>query len=116
MLLAFISVLGVFFGYFVRRSLREGEEDMRRQVADMICNWEKEMNRISTDATTKLADVDAKQSEIKEIIFSSKHALAALEASAKAEAQKLEPRPGLTETAVAAIEADNSIPAPTEGQ
>lgn len=116
MLLAFVSVLGVLFGYFVRRSLREVEEDMRRLVTETMGSWEKEWNRLSKEVTSKLTEIDAKQAEVKEIIASSKQALEALQASAKAEGQKLTEQGGLTQSAVAAIDADNTIPGPTGGE
>jgi hypothetical protein len=116
MLLAFVSVLGVLFGYFVRRSLSDVEEDMRRQVKETMDFWEKEKNRLSGEVTSKLAEIDAKQAEVKVTIASSKQALEALQASANAERQKLTEQGGLTQNAVAAIDADNTIPGPAGGE
>jgi len=116
MLLAFVSVLGVFFGYFVRKSLREVEEDTRRQLRQTIAFWEKEKNLLSSEVTTKLAEVRTQQAEVEKMITSSKQVLEVLQTSAKAEAQKPPSEAGLAATAVAAIDADISIPAPPRGE
>ena len=116
MLLAFVSVLGVFFGYFVRKSLRDVEEDMRRQVTDTMGFWEKEKKRFFDEVTSTLAEVKKQQSEVEKTIASSKQVLEVLQASAKAESQKPPNEAGLAATAVAAIDADNTIPAPPRGE
>ena len=112
MLLAFVSVIGVFFGYFVRKSLREVEEDMRCQVKEIVQSWEKDWARLSGEVSSKLTAIDTKQLEVADTIAKSKQALEALQASAKAEAPKLTEQPDITQTAVAAIDADNTIPSP----
>lgn len=115
MLLAFVSVLGVFFGYFVRKSLREVEEDLRGHVTQNMDFWEKEKNRLSSEVTAKLTEIEKQQSEFKQMIARGEPLLKALEAAAKAESQKLTDQTARTATAVAAIDADNSIPGPGEG-
>lgn len=116
MLLAFVSVLGVFFGYFVRKSLRDVEDDMRRQVADTMGFWEKEKNRVFGQLDSKLAEVTTRQVEVDKTIANSKQALEALQVAAKAEGQKPISETGLAASAVAAIDADNTIPAPPGGE
>lgn len=116
MLLAFVSVLGVFFGYFVRKSLREVEEDMRQQVKDNMGFWEKERDRFFGEANSKLAEVTRQQSEVNKIIASNTKVLEVLQVSAKAEGQKPSNEAGLAASAVAEIDADNTIPAPPGGE
>ncbi len=69
MLLGFVSILGVFVGYFVRKSLREIQEDVYKDVEKRMLLWELEKQmvlrsldetRIKFDGLTKLYD-DAKQ-------------------------------------------------------
>jgi hypothetical protein len=116
MLLAIVSVLGVFFGYFVRKSLREVEEDMRRQVMDTMGFWEKEKIRFFGEVNSTLEQVKKQQSEVSDTIASSKQVLEVLKASAKAEGQKLSSEAGLAATAVAEIDSDDTIPAPPGGE
>ena len=117
MLLGFISVLGVFFGYFVRKSLREAEEDLRDHVKLSMDLWEKEKDRLSAEVSNKLKEIakdqgqqKTKADEFDTIIAKSKKALEALEAAAKTEEQKLTGATARTATAAAMIDADDSIP------
>ena len=121
MLLGFISVLGVFFGYFVRKSLREVEEDLRDHVALSMDLWEKEKDRLSGEVTSKLKEINRHQqqqaklvAEFDKTLERSKKALEALEAAAKSEEQKLAGGGGRTATAAAALDADATIPKPVE--
>lgn len=119
MLLGFVSVLGVFFGYFVRKSLREVEEDLRGHVALSMDLWAKEKDRLSGEVAAKLKEISKHQqqqaklvAEFEKTLDRSKQALQALEAAAKSEEQKLTGGAGRTASAAATIDADNSIPQP----
>lgn len=46
LLLALVSVLGVFFGYFVRKSLRETEDDLDKRFDRQMMLWEKERDAL----------------------------------------------------------------------
>jgi hypothetical protein len=119
MLLAFASVLGVFFGYFVRKSLREVEEDLRGYVQQSMDFWGNERDRLSSEVAGKLKEINeqgqqqAKLSqEFEKIIERGQKALQALEATAKAEEQKLTGDIGRTAAAAAEIDKDETIPNP----
>lgn len=49
LLVAMISIMGVFFGYFVRRTIREVEEDVEKRLTKSLDGWEKERNDIKGD-------------------------------------------------------------------
>lgn len=119
MLLGLISVLGVFFGYFVRKSLREVEEDLRGHVQQNMDFWGKERDRLSSDVARQLKDIGEQRQqqeklsqEFEKTVERSKQTLQALEAAAKAEEQKLTGATGRTATAAAKIDADDTIPQP----
>jgi hypothetical protein len=121
MLLAFLSVLGVFFGYFVRKSLREVEEDMRLHVTQTMEFWEKEKKRLSDEVESELkeirtqqADFNKQQAEFNKVIVKGQKTLQAMEA-ALSSTQKVAGDTNRTATAVAAIDSDPSIPRPAGG-
>lgn len=119
MLLGLVSVLGVFFGYFVRKSLREVEEDLRGHVQQSMDFWGKERDRLSSEVSGKLNEIAEQRQqqeklsqEFEKTVERSKQVLEALEAAAKAEQQKLTGDTARTATAAAAIDADETIPKP----
>ena len=119
MLLGLVSVLGVFFGYFVRKSLREVEEDLRGHVQQNMDFWGKERDRLSNEVSGKLKEIAEQRQqqeklsqEFEKTAERSKQVLEALEAAAKAEQQKLTGDTARTATAAAAIDADETIPKP----
>lgn len=61
LLLGVASVLGLFFGYFVRKSLRETEEDVDKRFDRSLALWEKEratlLDQYKADATKLEAQI-----------------------------------------------------------
>jgi hypothetical protein len=120
MLLALGSVLGVFFGYFVRKSLREMEEDLRTHVIQNMDSWEKQRDRLSSDVTAKLAEVslaqkaqELLQKKAEKTLRRVRHALRVLDEAAKVDSQKATPNQERTAASVAAtLDADDTIPNP----
>ena len=110
MLLAFVSVLGVFFGYFVRRSLREVEEDLRGHVQTTLDLWGRRYEELASGVTTQLEEIGRQKTEFEEIVRNSRKVLEALEAEAKSREQENAPPVAPVKDAAAAIDADPSIP------
>jgi hypothetical protein len=119
MLLGLVSVLGVFFGYFVRKSLREVEEDLRGHVQQSMEFWGKERDRLSNEVSEKLREIAEQRrqqeklsQDFEKTVERSKQVLETLEVAAKAEQQKLTGDIARTATAAAKIDADETIPKP----
>ncbi len=117
MLLGFLSVLGVFFGYFIRKSLREVEDDLRGHVQQNMDFWGKERDRLSNEVSGKLKEMgeqserlEERSREFEKTVEQSKQLLQTLEAAVKSEEKKLTGDVGWTATAVAVIDADDAIP------
>jgi ABC-type multidrug transport system fused ATPase/permease subunit len=73
--LALVSVLGVFFGYFVRKSIRETEEDIDKRFERNLKLWESERDSLLTkykddakELKEKLAIVNELEKRLREAI------------------------------------------------
>jgi len=71
LLVGLVSVLGFFLGFFIRRSLREQEEDMNKTLAKSVEGWEGEKTAIkkwygeqSTSLESKLTEVEGLKKEV----------------------------------------------------
>jgi len=109
--LALVSVLGVFFGYFVRKSIRETEEEVDKRFDRNMALWEKEkdglIKKYGEDATqlkSSLAVVDQLEQRLREALKESE--------AAKERYQK-PPPPAAKEVTKASAELDAQLEPPT---
>ncbi len=99
-LVAFMSVLGVFFGYFVRRSIRETEDDMDKRLTRSLDGWEKERKEIKQEYGDQSAKLEKKIQEVSELENRLRSSLGKLElASSRYEASPVKVGPDVQEAA-----------------
>lgn len=64
LVLSILSVLGLFFAYFVRKSLREIEEDVEKRFDRTLKSWETDQKAIRDQNATYASEIKAKFDEI----------------------------------------------------
>lgn len=71
LLVGLISVIGIFFGYFVKKSIHETEESMGAKIDKILIDWKEEKGRIeknyetqSNMLTQKLGEVTSLKDEV----------------------------------------------------
>jgi hypothetical protein len=108
MLLGFISIIGVLFGYFVRRSLREVEDDIRGAVEHRVVLWEKEKDALSTSTKEQLGQAREELNAFKKMKEEGERLVKALGEIEKAETEKKPVTPSAV-TVTNAIDNDPTI-------
>jgi len=63
LMLSILSVLGLFFAYFVRKSLREMEEDVEKRFDRTIKSWEKDQKAVSDQVAADAIEIKSKCTE-----------------------------------------------------
>jgi predicted Holliday junction resolvase-like endonuclease len=76
LLVGLLSVLGIFFGYFVRKSIHEMEEKMETKIDKILANWKEEKTQIkdsyekqSDQLNLKLGEVGSLKAEVDGLKF-----------------------------------------------
>lgn len=90
LLVGLVSVLGFFLGFFIRRSIRETEEDMDKRLTKSVEGWRDERKEIRQSYTEqseklekKLKEVEALEENLGTLEVRLRTALESLEASQK---------------------------------
>ena len=109
LLLGFISVLAVFLGYFVRRSLREVEEDMHSSLKNRMEQWEKQKDALINDFSKQMEEVSKELAAFKKLKEEGEQALNVLKEQAKAEKESAGVSVIAASAATQAIDQDETI-------
>lgn len=109
MLLGFVSILGVFVGYFVRKSLREIQEDIYKDVEKRMNLWEEQKDMV----LESLKETRVKFEGLTQLYDECKQVLETLKEATKAEMSARKPSSTSTENIVASLDADPTLDAPS---
>lgn len=72
MLVAVLSGFGVFFGFFVRKSIREVEDDIRKDSKERLLEMTAKNDELKTYMNTLKGDLESRAVELSELVDKSK--------------------------------------------
>lgn len=79
LLLSMVSVLGLFFAYFVRKSLRETEEDLERRFESSMKSWQAGQKKIAAQVTADAREIHERLKTVKDLEAKLNEAMDAVE-------------------------------------
>lgn len=110
MLLGFVSILGVFVGFFVRKSLREIEDDVENRVEKRMKLWEDQKDMV----LEKVKTAETKYEKYTTLYDEMKRALDALKRVQETEANIMKPLATAPETVAASLDSDPAFNIPSD--
>ncbi len=110
MLLGFVSILGVFVGFFVRKSLREIEDDVENRVEKRMKLWEDQKDMV----LEKVKAAETKYDKYTTLYDEMKKALDAWKRIQETEANIVKPRATAPETVAESLDRDPAFNLPSD--
>jgi len=108
MLLGFVSILGVFVGYFVRKSLREIQKDIYHDVEKRMKLWEEQKDML----LESVKETRSKFEGLTGLYTECKQVLDTLKVAANAELAPRTPPAASTASVADSLDADTTLEAP----
>jgi uncharacterized membrane-anchored protein YhcB (DUF1043 family) len=79
LIVGLVSALGIFGGYFIRKSIKETEEDVEKKLKESLAKWEEERKEINRKFDERAGVIDEKikqgQEELDEVVRQGKERL-----------------------------------------